>query len=110
MAFAIQPEVIRGIAGNSAFRGRGLLGRFLYAVRRSWVGERKIAPEPVERLVSLQYENAVKDLAEIELNSEGQPHRIKLSSEAAKTFETFVKSVECKLKAGLGDSLEHIKD
>ena len=110
MALAIQPEVIRGIAGNSAFRGRGLLGRFLYAVPRSWVGERKIAPEPVDRLVRLQYENAVKDLAEIELNSEGQPHRIKLSSEAAKTFKPFAKYIESELKVGSGGTLEDMPD
>ncbi|MDB4533124.1 YfjI family protein [bacterium] len=107
MAIAIQPEVIRGIAGNSAFRGRGLLGRFLYAVPRSWVGNRNIAPEPVARLVSVEYGNAVKDLADIELNSEGQPHRIKLSSEAVDTFKEFNRWIESELKAG---SLEDMKD
>ncbi|MDB4634521.1 YfjI family protein, partial [Rubripirellula sp.] len=107
MAIAIQPEVIRGIAGNSAFRGRGLLGRFLYAVPRSWVGERKIAPEPVDRLVSVEYGNAVKDLADIDLDREGNPHRIKLSSEAVDTFKEFNRWLESELKEG---SLEDMKD
>jgi hypothetical protein len=45
--YAIQPEVIKGLVGKSAFRGRGLLARFLYSVPRSLIGQRQIAPRPV---------------------------------------------------------------
>ena len=46
MALAVQPDVIQGLMGNATLRGRGLCGRFLYAVCRSKVGRRKVSPPP----------------------------------------------------------------
>jgi Protein of unknown function (DUF3987) len=65
-AYAMQPQVVEGLAENSAFRGRGLLARFLYATPRSWIGERLIAPEPVPDTTRLEYRQAVRTLAAIE--------------------------------------------
>ena len=42
-AFAVQPIVIKGLASEPAFRGRGLLARFIYAFPRSSIGRRRIA-------------------------------------------------------------------
>ena len=42
-AYAIQPQVVEGLAENTAFRGRGLLARFLYAAPQSWIGRREVA-------------------------------------------------------------------
>ena len=47
MLLAVQPDVLRGLMGNSTFRGRGLCGRYLYAMCRSKVGHREITPPPV---------------------------------------------------------------
>lgn len=65
-AYAIQPAVMEGLAGNPAFRGRGLLARFLYAAPLSWIGHREIAPEPVSNLTREAYRLAVRALAEID--------------------------------------------
>ncbi len=46
-AYAMQPVVIKGLAEKPAFRGRGLLARFLYAAPPSWIGRREIAPPAV---------------------------------------------------------------
>jgi len=62
-AYAIQPQVIEGIAGTPAFRGRGLLARFLYAAPQSWIGERVIAPTPVPDAVRESYRLVVRTLA-----------------------------------------------
>ncbi|QDV44981.1 hypothetical protein Enr13x_48540 [Stieleria neptunia] len=107
MALAIQPEVIRGIADTPAFRGRGLLGRFLYAIPKSWIGRRKIATPPVSDVVALAYSHAVKMLAMIEPDEDGCPHRLKLSPDAVVAFKAFCESIEVELGSG---SLEPMKD
>ncbi|EMI55833.1 YfjI family protein [Rhodopirellula sallentina] len=107
MALAIQPEVIRGIAENPAFRGRGLLGRFLYAIPKSWIGRRKIATPPVSDVVSLAYSHTVKTMAMVEPDEDGQPHRIKLATDAMETFKVFCESIESELGSG---SLAPMKD
>jgi len=65
-AYAMQPAVIKGLAESAAFRGRGLLARFLYAAPQSWIGERKIAPEPVSESIREAYRQTVRSLAEVE--------------------------------------------
>ena len=65
-AYAMQPAVIEGLAENAAFRGRGLLARFLYAAPQSWIGQRKIAPAPVSDAVREAYRQTVRTLADLE--------------------------------------------
>ncbi len=43
MGLTVQPQVIKSICGNKTFRGRGLLGRFLYAIPKSNIGSRAIS-------------------------------------------------------------------
>lgn len=107
MALAIQPEVIRGIAETPAFRGRGLLGRFLYAIPKSWIGRRKIATPPVSEVVTLAYSHFIKSLAQIEPGEDGRPRRVKLSDDAVVVFKAFCESIEIELGSG---SLETMKD
>ncbi len=65
-AYAMQPAVIKGLADdNPAFRGRGLLARFLYAAPRSWIGRRQIAPEPVSDVTRDSYRQLVRRLADV---------------------------------------------
>ncbi len=64
--YAIQPQVIEGIAENTAFRGRGLLARFLYAAPRTTVGHREIAPQPVSEATKEAYHNLIRTLADVE--------------------------------------------
>ena len=55
MILTIQPDVLTGIMNNPDFRGRGLCGRFLYAMCKSKVGYRKADPLPVPDDVRLEY-------------------------------------------------------
>lgn len=64
--YAIQPQVIKGLAGNAAFRGRGLLARYLYAAPQSWIGNREIAPAAVPEATREAYHRTVRALAELE--------------------------------------------
>ncbi|MFO0915258.1 MAG: DUF3987 domain-containing protein [Pirellulales bacterium] len=64
-AYAMQPAVIEGLAQQTAFRGRGLLARFLYAAPKSWIGRREICPPPVPDQVSEAYHQLVRQLGSI---------------------------------------------
>lgn len=65
-SYTMQPSVIAGLAKQTAFRGRGLLARFLYASPRSWIGRRRIAPPAVPYEVREAYHQLVRRLSETE--------------------------------------------
>jgi len=105
VALAIQPEVIRGIAGTPAFRGRGLLGRFLYAIPKSWIGKRRIATLPVSDVATQAYSQVIESLARLQPNEDGKPQRIKLSDDAVVVFRSFCESIETELGTGALESM-----
>lgn len=98
LCYAVQPEVLRGMASQKAFRGRGLIGRFLYAIPESPLGSRRIDPEPVRDDVAKHYENVVRRLAEIPERFDG-PGVLAMSPAAATAFKAWATEVE----AWLGD-------
>jgi replicative DNA helicase len=51
LGLMIQPEVLKSIAAQRAFRGRGLVARFLYALPVSQVGYRKTGAPPLSETV-----------------------------------------------------------
>lgn len=102
-AYAMQPQVIDGLAGNVAFRGRGLLGRFLYAAPASWIGKREISPAPVSAAVADAYAARVLELA---INP--PQGTLFLHGDAARQFHDWQAEVEAMLADG-GD-LESIRD
>jgi hypothetical protein len=65
---AVQPDVLRSIADRPGFRGRGLLGRYLYALPLSPLGRRNIDPPRVTDEVAAAYQRTmaamVQSLAE----------------------------------------------
>ncbi|WP_433793298.1 DUF3987 domain-containing protein [Actinoplanes sp. CA-252034] len=55
MGLAVQPEILRDIAGMPGFRGLGLLARILFALPENTVGRRKIGADPVPEQVAAAY-------------------------------------------------------
>jgi hypothetical protein len=53
MRLAVQPEILRDIAGMPGFRGLGLLARVLFALPENTVGFRKIGADPIPTEVVL---------------------------------------------------------
>jgi hypothetical protein len=94
-AYALQPAVIEGLAENAAFRGRGLLARFLYAAPQSWIGRRKIAPAPVPDATREAYRQAVRAMA----NVEGK-HVLHLVVDASALLQAWEGEVEAMLADG----------
>ena len=59
----IQPEVLKAIAGQPTFRGKGLIARFLYAIPVSNVGSRDTDADAVPEAVITAYEDVIRTLA-----------------------------------------------
>ena len=96
LAYAVQPEVLRGMASQRAFRGRGLIGRFMYAMPASPLGSRRIDPEPVSDDIAQGYGNVVLRLWGIPEGSKG-PSVLIMSPQAAGLFKSWSAEVETML-------------
>lgn len=107
-----QPDVIRALQDKPGFRGRGLLGRFLYAMPESNLGRRTLDPLPMPDSVRESYIANVKAMFShpYSEDTEGRPcaHELKLSPEAFDASLVFARTVE----AGIGDggTFSHMTD
>jgi len=95
-AYAIQPAVIQSLAKIPAFRGRGLLARFLYAFPRSLIGQRQAASESVPKAVKNAYYQTVRTLADV--NTERRI--LKLTANASIALESWEAEIETMLADG----------
>ncbi|MGH3977416.1 MAG: YfjI family protein, partial [Pseudonocardiaceae bacterium] len=64
MLLTVQPAVLEAIARNGAFRGRGLLARYLYSIPNNNIGRRRIGAPAVPADVTECYQREVRGLAE----------------------------------------------
>jgi hypothetical protein len=99
-----QPDVLRGLASKPGFRGRGLLGRFLYLVPASPLGYRTLETTPVPDNVRHAYVAGLRAMldwpaSEPEQGNEGL-RQLTLSPEAYREWHEFEKAVEHKMRAG----------
>ena len=99
----MQPDVIRGLRGNSSFRGKGLLGRFLYAVPPSNIGNRKLSV-PLNDSLRKKYNANIRDMLEMEFLAAD----ILLSTDARNVFDSFVMKIERRM--GDDDDLGQMQD
>lgn len=101
---AVQPEVLRGLTLKKGFRGRGLLGRFLYSLPQSLLGHRKINPCPVDSKIAAAYQDKILDALRLEPNvdTDGKPcpHIITVGSDALQEVDRFAMQVEKQLGPG----------
>jgi hypothetical protein len=102
-AYAMQPQVIEGLADQSAFRGRGLLARFLYAAPQSWIGRRLITPASVPTATTQDYAAIVRRLANVP-----PQESLTLKPRALRLFREWQAEIEPML--GDGGDLEGIRD
>nr|WSZ14592.1 YfjI family protein [Streptomyces canus] len=98
MGLCVQPQVLDDIGRQDGFKGRGLLGRFLYSVPESLVGRRKIEPDPIPEQVMETYRRNVLDLT-LFLAEWTDPALIQLTPEAVAALKAFQAHVEPMLEA-----------
>lgn len=107
-----QPDVSRGLATKPEFRGRGLLGRFLYLLPPSPLGYRTLESEPIPDSIRNAYIAGIRAMLDWEpnINEQGheQPHLLRLSDGAYSEWYAFARAVELQMRPG--KEFEHITD
>ena len=98
MALMVQPAVLDDLAARPSFRGRGLLGRFLYVLARSLVGYRKARGQPLSEDARSGYHQIVRHLLDLpdvrDHAGRLQPRTIHFDSAAAALLESFFDRLE----------------
>jgi hypothetical protein len=97
----VQPQALAGAVQNAAFRGRGLLARFLFCYPLSRVGRRKIAQDPVAEDVVNRYGQLLAALA---LDMHGRAETITLT--LTKDASDAVIALETEIEPELGPAGE----
>ncbi len=99
-----QPEVLRGLATKPGFRGRGLLGRFLFLLPPSPLGYRTLHTAPLPEAVSAAYTAGMRALLDMPaaIGGDGseRPHLLRLSSGAYAEWFEFALHIETTMRAG----------
>jgi replicative DNA helicase len=109
IGLAVQPEVLRGLAGRPGFGGRGLLARFLYSLPASLVGRRQPGAPSVPTAVADRYAWELQALAASldDPAADDGPAVLTLDPKAAELLLAFEGNLEPRLAAGTGD-LAHL--
>jgi hypothetical protein len=101
LGLAVQPEAIRSLGAIPGSRGRGLLGRFLYAMPPSIVGRRAVNPPPVPEAVRQAYRQNMAAMLELSAGTDqqGEPaeHVLTLAEPAYTRWLEFAAWVEPRL-------------
>ncbi|MHB2017731.1 MAG: DUF3987 domain-containing protein [Candidatus Xenobia bacterium] len=104
MGFCVQPDVLAGMTRRQEFKGRGFLGRFIYAVPNSRIGHRLVCPEPLGDEVRYSYAQLVQRLLDIipdvGPDNKPRPHRLHLSAGAREIYLEFVAWCEARMRPG----------
>jgi hypothetical protein len=112
LGLAVQPDVLRGLIDKPGFRGRGLLGRFLYSLPQSLLGSRDTDAPPVPQAVRVAYRGSVMALLDLPFGTDDAgnpaPHVLQLSADARTTLQAFDAWLEPRL-AAFGE-LGHMTD
>ena len=107
-----QPDVLRGLVDKPGFKGRGLLGRFLYLLPDTNLGYRTLKTEPIPEEIKRKYHSLIASLLGIEQirYEDGQikPYILRLSKQAKKELHCFALQVEKDLREG--ERFEFIKE
>ena len=111
MGLSVQPDVLCDMAGKPGFRGRGLVGRFLFCTPRDIVGKRTLETVPIPETVAASYAETITALLYMDeqRNMEnGDLFTIRLSEEASTVWREFALWVESAMAEG--GELEHMRD
>ena len=109
MGLTVQPDVLRGMAAKPAFRGRGMLARWVFSLPPNNVGYRHNRNIAISPTVEAAYDEHIRRLLDASLafleQENPKPKLICLDTEAQSRFQQFRGEVEVYLREGerLGD-------
>jgi hypothetical protein len=106
-----QPSVLEGLAAKQGFKGRGLLGRFLYLVPESRLGYRTLDTQPMQEATRTAYAGGIRAMLDTPPANPEDPnamHLLKLSLEARTEWQDFAHHIETQFRPG--GSLELLTD
>ncbi len=99
-----QPSVLSGLSDIPGFRGRGLLGRFMYGVPPSNLGYRNHLPRPIPVGIRRDWDTLIRRLLKLPVlpGNNGLPTAIKLTltSPAYDAWHDFQRMVEVEMREG----------
>jgi hypothetical protein len=97
-----QPEIVQGLAQKPGFRGRGLIGRFIYFMPQSRLGSRKTKSNPIPLMVSEAWRQKLHQLLAlpwaVDENGDKTSFVVHLDPAAYADWEKFADAVEVELR------------
>lgn len=104
--------MLRGLAARPGFRGRGLLGRFLYLLPPSPLGYPSLQSDPVPEGVLDAYAAGIRARLEwkpaTDEHGEERLYLLRLSNEALTEWHDFAQAIEVQMQPSR--ELEHFTD
>ncbi len=110
IGITVQPEVVKNIFKNKTFRGRGLLGRFLYVFPPSNIGKRTLEEKPMDEYIRSHYHASIISIVNHPRDPKNNSqHVLKLEEKAYLKWLDYAKNVETLMSPEF-DYLSHITD
>lgn len=101
IGLTVQPDVLHSLVDKPGFRGRGLLGRFLYSLPPSPFGSRDPDPPPIATGVVEAYAAGITQLLNLpfaqDQDGNSAPHLLRLGAVASTLMRGLVEELEPKL-------------
>lgn len=106
LVLMVQPEVLGKVLSNEAFRGKGLVGRFLYSWPESLLGRRIQEVSSVRSELEASYQEIIETLAALQPLETGC---IRLSEDTRKYLNRYADTIEPALNKTTGQ-FRHMTD
>lgn len=107
-----QPEVLRGLTSKPGFKGRGLIGRFLYLLPPHKLGFRTLETMPPSKNILDAYHHGIHAMLNWPeaRNDDGEPslHTLTLDHAAYQEWHAFALHIESQMRPG--ETLAHCTD
>jgi len=104
LGLAVQPDVLASLSDTPAFRGRGLLARFLYGLPPSLAGTRTYNQTPIDAETRRRYGRAVERILDLpDAGTEDDPthrHALLLTGDALTLWAKYHDAIEARTAEG----------
>jgi hypothetical protein len=100
VGLTLQPAVLDVMASHPRFRGRGLIGRILFALPTSFVGSRQVGVPPPSAVLTHEYDRHIRSM--LDRATAADLSTIHCSGEALEAWRAFAVTLEPQLAPDTG--------